>query len=287
MIGGAVTRLVALLLAAASQAAPAPAPAGRWEAHRVAGRCGDAEGEGRVLVYLPRGYDPTRRWPLALALHGWRHAPERWRALGLDGLADEHGLVVVAPDMGTSVYERAFYPETRSRWGPAPGACWVAEVVLPWARGRLAVDGRRAATAVLGYSTGGRGALVVAARWPEFAFAGSLSGTYDLGALDAGTGEYRIHAQVLGPRDAFGRRWRGEEIPLDAPALRATRLWLAHGDADPVVPVAQQDAAAATLARAHAPLVARRVAGAAHDDAFWRAQLPALVEALAAGVGAR
>ena len=35
-------------------------------------------------------------------------------------------------------------------------------------------------------------------------------------ALDEATGEYRIHAQVLGPRAAFPASWRAEEIPLDA-----------------------------------------------------------------------
>jgi enterochelin esterase-like enzyme len=160
-------------------------------------------------------------------------------------------------------------------------------VVLPWARRTLAVDPARGRTALLGYSTGGRGALVVAARWPEAAFAASLSGTYDLAALDETTGEYRIHERVLGPRRVFPERWQAEEIPLDAPALATTRLWLAHGADDPVVPAAQQDRAAAALARSHPGLVARRVVAAAHTEAFWRAQLPPLVEALARAVGAR
>jgi enterochelin esterase-like enzyme len=271
--------------------APAPPPlaAGRWlEPQRLEGRCGGSTlGSARVLVYLPRGYTPTRRWPLVVALHGWNHEPTRWQGLGLAPLADRHGLVVVAPEMGTSVYERAFYPETLQAWGPAPGACWVGEVVLPWARRTLAVDRTRGRTAVLGYSGGGRGALVVAARYPEFGFAASLSGTYELAALDEEAGEYLIHERVFGARRAFAERWSAEEIPLAGPGLQATRLWLAHGVADPVVPVAQLDRARVLLRRAHPGLVATRVVGAGHTDAFWRAQLGPLVEALARAVGAR
>jgi S-formylglutathione hydrolase FrmB len=262
---------------------------GRWlEPQVVTGRCGgSAEGRGRVAVYLPAGHTPARRWPLVIALHGWNHEAGRWRSLGLGPLADRHGLVVVAPEMGTSVYERASYPESVQAWGPAPGACWIGEVVLPWARRTLAVDGSRARTAALGYSTGGRGALVVAGRYPELAFAGSLSGTYELAALDDEAGEYRIHERVFGPRRAFAERWSGEEIPLDAPALAATRLWLAHGAEDQVVPAAQLTKVQARLRRSHPGLVARRVPGAGHGDAFWRAQLPPLVEALARAVDAR
>jgi enterochelin esterase-like enzyme len=290
-----IAAALAIALAAGSAGAtptPAPAPpplaAGRWqEPQRLEGRCGGSTlGSGRVLVYLPRGYTPARRWPLVVALHGWNHEPTRWQGLGLGRLADRHGLVVVAPEMGTSVYERAFYPETLQAWGPAPGGCWVGEVVLPWARRTLAVDRGRARTAVLGYSGGGRGALVVAARYPEFAFAASLSGTYDLAALDEEAGEYLIHERVFGPRRAFAERWSAEEIPLAGPGLAATRLWLAHGVADPVVPVAQLDRARALLRRTHPGLVTARVAGAGHTDAFWRSQLGPLVEALARAVGA-
>lgn len=264
----------------------APLAAGRWEAREVSGRCGGAsEGTARVAVYLPRGYTPSRRWPLAVALHGWNHDAAKWKGLGLGPLADRHGLVVVAPEMGTSVYERAFHPETVQTWGPAPGACWIAEVVLPWARQALAVDAARERTALLGYSTGGRGALVVAARWPAAAFAASLSGTYHLAGLDDRTGEYRIHERVLGPRAVFPERWQAEEIPLAA--LAGTTVWLAHGALDEVVPAAQQAAVAAALCRSHPALVARTVAGQAHTEAFWRAELPPLVEALARAVGAR
>ena len=279
--------LLALLLAAG--AAPAPLPAGRWlEPAEVQGRCGGSGlATGRVLTYLPRGYTASRRWPLVVALHGWNHEAARWQGLALGALADRHGLVVVAPELGTSVFERAFYPETVQAWGSAPGACWIGEVVLPWARRTLAVDQGRARTAILGYSGGGRGALVVAARYPEFAFAGSLSGTCELGALEEETGEYLIHERVFGPRRAFEERWRGEEIPFGSAALRATRVWLAHGAEDPVVPVGQLERARQLLRRGHPGLVATRVPGAGHTDAFWRAQLPPLLEALARALSAR
>jgi S-formylglutathione hydrolase FrmB len=280
----------AIALAAALGALDAPSvpQAGRWlEPTTVAGHClGHAvEGRGQVRVYLPRGYPGRGGWPLAIALHGWMHAPARWAGLGLAGLADRHGVVVVAPEMGSSVYERSFYPETRRAWGGLPGACWIAEVVLPWAQRTLAVSHQRSRTAILGYSTGGRGALVVAGRTPRFAFAGSLSGTYDLGLLQPGEGEYAIHEEVFGGRAGREGRWREEDVWPLLPALAGTRLFLAHGAEDRVVRPDQLEALRRRLGPGHGRAVLVEVGGAGHDEAFWRLELPALFAALAEALG--
>jgi phospholipase/carboxylesterase len=54
-------------------------------------------GSGRDgLVYVPRGYDPGRPTPLAVMLHGAGRDAQRMRSTF--PLADEFGLVIVAPD---------------------------------------------------------------------------------------------------------------------------------------------------------------------------------------------
>ena len=292
--------LLALLLAGAAaapgrQAArPGPAPAipaassaGRWlPPEELAGRCAGlpAEGRGRVAVYLPRGTPGPGGWPLAIALHGWGHRPDHWRALGLAELADRHGVAVVLPEMGTSVYEHRLYPETRRAWGSLPGACWIGDVVLPWARRTLPVSAAPRRTAILGYSTGGRGALVVAGRYPEFAFAGSLSGTFDLARLRPSDGEYAIHAEVFGPRAGQTDRWRDEDIGPLLPGLARTAIFAAQGAVDGVLRPDQLEVLAVAKGRGSPAVRLVEVAGAGHDERFWRGELPELFLALAAAL---
>ncbi len=51
------------------------------------------------LVHLPAGYDPGRRWPVVVALHGYTGSYDEihFLASGLADQADEHGYVLVYP----------------------------------------------------------------------------------------------------------------------------------------------------------------------------------------------
>ena len=237
-----------------------------------------------MLVYLPAGYDGKRAAPFALLLHGWNHRPEDWRdRTRVAAWAERVGAVLVVPDMGTTVYESAFYPETTRRWkNGAPGTRWIEEVVLPEARRRFSLANDPGRVAVVGYSTGARGAVVLAARRTGYGFVGALSGTYDLAALDPASGEARIHAVVFGPRERFAARWRGEggDSRALAAGLQGVEVWLAHGAADAVVPSTQTAALREALEGLRLPATVAIVPGAKHDWAFWNAQLEPLLAAL-------
>ncbi|MDY0001718.1 MAG: alpha/beta hydrolase-fold protein [Polyangia bacterium] len=235
---------------------------------------------GRLLLYLPSGYRPEGRHPLVIALHGWGSALEDWpRRSGIAGLADRLGAVLVCPDMGHTVYEDRYFKGLRPRPGrtPAlPGARWIGEVVLPLARRSFGVSKEPGRTAILGYSTGGRGALLVAQRYPEFGFAAGMSGTYDLDALSPGTGEYRIHAALYGPRHRYPERWRRDQsvTPDLVARLKGVRVVLGHGALDRVVPAAQTRAMAKAITGAGLPAPILRIdPRAAHDFSYWRREL--------------
>lgn len=282
--------LISILLATAelvSHGAPtAPAPKGHWSDPIVfKGTIDAAEATGSMLVYLPAGYDASdanaaKRYPLAIALHGWAHSPELFKKKGTLGKwADTYGIVLAVPAMGKSVYETAFYPETKGDWTAAtgaPGTRWVAEVVLPYMRQNYRVFPDRAHTAVIGYSTGGRGAVLIAEAYPEFAFVGGLSGTYDLSRLAPKEGEYKIHALLYGARDTFPERWTLDNCvtPERLAKLAGTSLFIAHGAADKVVHPNQTDALEAALAGAKIKVDAefKSAPGAAHDWKFWNSQ---------------
>lgn len=256
---------------------------GRWlEPREAVGSIDGEEVRGEVRVYLPAGYG-GERLPLLVALHGWDHSPALFQDRGgLGELAERHRVVVAVPDTGRSVFETSFYKESRSRWEKAPGTRWVGEVVLPWLRANFQVLDDRRHTAIIGYSTGGRGAFLLAQRYPEFGFVGSVSGTYDLATLDARTGEYRIHEAIYGARDKFRERWDKDNVmaPELLARLSGLHVYVAHGGRDRVVPISQMrrlEDALREVPVASKVFVTTRAGR--HDWPLWNAHWPAMFEA--------
>jgi S-formylglutathione hydrolase FrmB len=288
----------------ASDAKPAP-DAGRWlEPVKVTGKIDGKSVTAAMLIYVPRGYPAQsapgggsaappvagdKKYPLVIALHGWNHSPELFRDKGeLPRWADTYGVVLAVPAMGTTIYETALYPESKRAWAAVPGTRWVGEVILPYVRSHYAVWGDRAHTAVIGYSTGGRGAVLLAEAYPEFAFAGSASGTFDLMRLDPKIGEYKIHAVVLGPRDKFKDRWELDNCtsPARLAKLAGTQLFIAHSSQDKSVPPDQLDALRDAL-KGNADVKAEFVMApdGGHTWEYWNGQWGAMFGALAKALG--
>ncbi|MBS1149743.1 MAG: Dipeptidyl aminopeptidase/acylaminoacyl-peptidase-like protein [Myxococcaceae bacterium] len=263
---------------------------GAWsDAIPVTGTIDGKTGSGTMRVYLPAGCSSERRCPLVLALHGWGDSAEGWMAKGdLAAFADQYGLVIAVPSMGKTIYETRFYPESRGKWTTAPGARWVGEVILPYLRAHFPVWPDRAHTAVFGYSTGGRGAVLLAEAYPQFAFAGSVSGTYDLLTLQPAEGEYQIHEAVYGSRAAFQPRWELDNVvaPDRLAKLGDTRLFISHGAKDAVVKPDQLESLRRALKATAVQAELVTVPGAGHDWKFWTSQWPRLFELAAQSLGA-
>lgn len=246
---------------------------GRWVGPvEVSGTVDGAEHKAPILVYLPKGYEASKGHKLLIALHGWGHAPEDLRKnVKLAPWADSAGAVIVLPAMGKTVYETRFYKETKNAWGKVPGARWIAEVVLPWARKEYAVSKEKAGTGIVGYSTGGRGAVLIAQRWPEFGFVASASGTYAAERLPVTLGESKIHAAVYGDLARHRDRWRQDDAvrPDLKEALAGAKVVLAHGAKDKVVPPSQLDAMIQFFEGTKTAPTIELDGDAAHDWAFW------------------
>jgi S-formylglutathione hydrolase FrmB len=298
--------LAAPTLAAAD--AGARPGAGRWsEPIKITGTLDRKTMTAPMLVYLPRGYpgappdqargsdkgpDTTtgaRKYPLVIALHGWNHSPEMFRDKGdLTRWADTYGVVIAVPAMGTTIYETSLYPQSKRAWGTVAGTRWVGEVVLPYVRASYPVLTDRGHTAVIGYSTGGRGAVLLAETYPEFRFAGSASGTFDLMRLAPSEGEYKIHAVVYGPRDKFKDRWELDNCisPARLAKLTGTQLFIAHSSKDKSVLPDQLDALREALA-ANPAIKAEFVLSpdGGHTWDYWNGQWGAMFGAMAAALG--
>jgi S-formylglutathione hydrolase FrmB len=204
----------------------------------------------RVDVVLPEGYDGVRRFPVLYLLQGAAGAWDYWLDYSDGELAKAiRGLdaIVVIPEGGTLGAWSNYY--NRGRRTP----CWehhVLDELVPLVEQRLKVRPGRRWHAVGGFSGGALGTLNFAAKKPGyFGQALSFSGPIDwedpawkteveayalfIGGMGA---RWLENPEVPFPlRHAFGHPiaqdyyWAGHNPVRLAPALRHTRVYVAHG----------------------------------------------------------
>ena len=214
---------------------------GTWRRRKtISGTVDGVTGSGKINIFTPRGYSRRRREPfrLLIALHGWRGRGGDWEKHSrINYWADKYGFVIVAPHLGTTVYERAYYPETRKKfkWGKIPGGCWVGEVVLPYIRKNYNVHQTRSKTGIFGLSTGGRGAALLPVYYPEFKAFAALSGDYDITLQP----KERTCSYIYGPYAEFPHRWKRDNSKFMLTKLKNISAFLVHGKLDRICPVTQ------------------------------------------------
>jgi len=204
----------------------------------------------RYVVYVPRGLTP--RLPVVLSLHG---SGER----GSDGIAPTAGGLARAirmhPDRFPAV---VVFPQA------GEGTTWsdnraLALATLTAAAREFRTDPAR--VYAVGLSMGGNGTWVVANDAPRrFAAIVVVCGF---------AGPFRDYPAVVPGPDPFGAL---------AARLVGLPVWIVHGAADPVVPVAESRGMAAALTAAGGEVRYRELPGVGHnawDDAFGDPALPA------------
>lgn len=125
------------------------------------------DGRHALCVYLPPSYErePTRRYPLVLALPGFSGHDAQQDGFGARALFDEQaattGVEVLLVGVETRSPEGTSYLSSSERFGDWEG--YVSRRVLPELERRYRTTARRA---VFGHSTGGWNALSLALRHP-------------------------------------------------------------------------------------------------------------------------
>ena len=199
-------------------------------------------------VYLPAGYDPARRWPAILFLHG---AGER----GTDGVQQTQvGLGRVLRANPERVPAVVVFPQA------PPREVWVGDLAR---MARLALDqtiaefrGDPDRIYLVGLSMGGYGAWVLAFESPD-RYAALVS----------------VCGGIVPPS---GRRARTRQLPptleaadpYAATAARVKRIpsWLFHGAEDPTVPVTESRQIVAALKREGGPVRYTEYEGVVHNS---------------------
>lgn len=178
---------------------------------------------GALLCLVHGG--PTDQWQVT-----WMPRLAFWLSRGYDVLVPDH--------RGSTGHGRVYAQALRGGWG----AVDAADVAALLAGVHAAGHGSPRRSAVLGGSAGGLTALGVLAHHPGLAHCGVASyPVCDIASLAAGTHRFEAHYNdtLVGSGDA-GERRSIERSPVTAAArLVHSPLLVFHGDADPVVPVAQ------------------------------------------------
>lgn len=172
-----------------------------------------------------------------LLLHGWNLPYMEWcEKTDFCSKATAQGYYVIVPDFKKSAYQYTFYPETIERYRSNPTRQWMLDSLFPFIRTHTGLLQPGQPSFVLGLSTGGRGALLLALDAPGiFRASASLSGDFDQREMPADN----IMTNYYGAIKKFPERWSGK----DNIAARASELkvpvYLAHTRDDKVVPFAQ------------------------------------------------
>jgi predicted peptidase len=191
-----------------------------------------ADVEYRYQVYVPRGFDPARRWPVILALHGGGE-------YGSDGLRQAHGALARAIRLHPERFPAiVIFPQAHADgtpgWQRQGGDAALAAVD----RALAEFHGDPARVYLTGLSAGGNGSWSLAYRYPQrFAAVVVVCGfVTDFTGRTSGVKYPAIAAASAGdPYAAVAKRVAG--LPI----------WLFHGDADQSVSVEESRRMAAAL----------------------------------------
>lgn len=209
------------------------------------------DGQTRVRVLLPVGYETGSNYPVVYLLHGFSGGEQSWTNLNaVNDLGDtletntrQANIVFVMPDADNDFYSDWYEPDYQDRmryW-----ESYHIQQLIPWVEANFKVRRDRGGRAVCGLSMGGFGCTTYAARHPDL-FAGvfSISGAVD-NRLLAGVGPIPFELleqfinlpeivniqpdKIWGPFATDAVRWFGRNPYTLANNLRPLTVWLGTG----------------------------------------------------------
>lgn len=213
-----------------------------------------AAGGGEVVVFVPKGHDPSKPAALLVGLHPWNGSPWTYAAYReLLEEAEARDVVLAMPSgLGNSLYTELAEAEVMR--------------AIEAVKAALAIDPRR--VSLWGASMGGAGATTIGFHHPDrFAFVTSYFGDskYDLTTYVKG---------VLGG-EAGARKVNALDVVENA---RHLPVFLVHGEADTSSPVRQSVVLDEAMRKLGFKVDFERVKGAGHEGTLVARHLRRVVE---------
>lgn len=226
-------------------------------------------------LYVPVSYSKHQLVHSLLVLPGWNYPRTSWiENTSLIQYSDRFGYILILPEMGKTLYESAYYPETTMKWNAVAGGKFIKEKFIPTIQQKHGILKPGQYNTLLGLSTGGRGVALIALENPDLFVAGaSLSGDFS----QENTSSDRLMTGVYGSFSRFKSRWLGKDNPQTRVSEWKMPLYLAHGTADSIVPESQSRLFYNALINSHGnqiTILYNPVPNAGHNYQFWGGQLP-------------
>lgn len=264
------------LLASTIVEAKAPLK-GRWVVEEVPNN-GPEKFTVPVEIYIPVK-KPKGGYSLLFALHGWNLKASEWKASGIQKWADQYGILVVCPQMGKANYERRYFAETIMKWNPVPSGLWFKQTLMAYIQKKYPISPSRKRHGLIGVSTGGHGALLLAGYYPkDFGFAAMISGDFDVSK----TPQDGLAKATFGPYNKFKARWKAESAVAYMEKYAKVRIYAGHGSDDKIAPVSQARLLEETFQRAKKEnpdytFFYHEQANAGHNWNYWKSEIKAAI----------
>jgi S-formylglutathione hydrolase FrmB len=211
-----------------------------------------------------------------LVLPGWNLKATEWcEKTKLCEQAKKQGFDLIFVEMQRSVYLKEYYPQTRADYSAYPTRSWLMDtVILPLIKAQV-IDNTNPVF-VLGLSTGGRGAAILALEYPAvFSGAASLSGDFNpiLQKDDA------LMINSLGPYSKFPDLWNGDNNISKRAKEFIVPLYIGHGQQDKICPLIQSTDFVKVLKTTNPALrvVSHFPATYGHTYTYWDSEVDAVL----------
>ena len=184
-----------------------------------------------ITIKTPIGFNKGT----ILVLPGWNFSDTGWCSnTRLCELSLTKGYTLIFVEMKKSIYAARYYPESNKEYAKNPTRTWLKDSVFTILQNKYKLLQKGKNNFVLGLSTGGRGAVLLALDCPElFKGCAILSGDFDptLEPKDP------LMNGVFGSIKQFPQRWNGEDNVSKRIDSYIVPTFVGHGKADKVVPV--------------------------------------------------
>lgn len=211
-----------------------------------------------------------------LVLPGWNLKATEWcEKTKLCEQAKKQGFDLIFVEMQRSVYLKEYYPQTRADYSAYPTRSWLMDtLILPLIKAQV-IDNTHPVF-VLGLSTGGRGAAILALEYPAvFSGAASLSGDFNpsLQKDDA------LMINSLGPYSKFPELWNGDNNISKRAKEFIVPLYIGHGQQDKICPLIQSTDFVKVLKTTNPALrvVSHFPANYGHTYTYWDSEVDAVL----------
>lgn len=215
-----------------------------------------------------------------LVLQGWNFPNSDWcDSTSFCDKALEKGYILVFPEMGKSIYSENIYEETRSDWRKYPTRKWLRDSVIGKLQENFGLFQDNGLNFVLGLSTGGRGALLLALDLPnQFSGCATLSGDYDQSMFP----NDNLYVGYWGKMKSFEDRWKKLESPMQLLLVKNLHvpLYVGHGLKDNVVPHKHLEFLKEYLeyVKPEVEVIYHTDSLARHDYSYWNSEVDYILE---------